>query len=127
MGILRSIMWLLVGAALAIFLWSNYEQKVVISFTEFNSFKTIPIPLSAALVAALAGGFMLAVALSLPNQFRLRGRVRELRRKLERLDNETAELRKLPLTDVSESSSDHRSSSISNIGESGSVGSKAGS
>ncbi len=120
MGILRSIVWLLVGAALAIFLFSNYEQKVVISFTEFALFKTVPIPLSAALVTALAGGFLLAVALSLPNQFRLRGRVRELRRKLERLENEIAELRKLPLTDVSESSSD-------NLGEIGSVGSKAGS
>ena len=127
MGILRSIMWLLVGAALAIFLWSNYEQKVVISFTEFAPFKTVPIPLSAALVTALAGGFMLAVALSLPNQFRLRGRVRELRRKLERLENEIAELRKLPLTDVSESSSDNLSPSIGEIGEIGSVGSKAGS
>ena len=126
MGILRSITWLLVGAALAIFLWSNYEQKVVISFTE--PFKTVPIPLSAALVAALAGGFLLAVALSLPNQFRLRGRVRELRRKLEHLENEIAELRKLPLTDVSESSSDNLgSSSIGNMGEIGSVGSKAGS
>ena len=117
-------MWLLVGAALAIFLWSNYKQKVVISFTEFASFKTVPIPLSAALVTALAGGFLLAAALSLPNQFRLRGRVRELRRKLERLENEIAELRKLPLTDVSESSPDNLSSSISEIG---SAGSKAGS
>ena len=126
MGIFRSIVWLLVGAALAIFLWSNYDQKVVISFTEFAAFKTVPIPLSAALVTALAGGFLLAVALSLPNQFRLRGRVRELRRKLERLENEIAELRKLPLTDVSESSSDNLGSS-SSVGEIGSVGSKAGS
>jgi len=124
-GIIRSVIWLLVGATLAIFLWSNYEQKVVISFTEFNSFKTVPIPLSAALFAALAGGFMLAVALSLPNQFRLRGRVREMRRTLERLENEIAELRKLPLTDVSESSADNLGSS--SIGEIGSVGSKAGS
>ena len=125
MGILRSITWLLVGAALAVFLWSNNDQKVVISFTEFDSFKTIPIPLSAALLAALAGGFMLAVALSLPNQFRLRGRVRELRRQLDRLESEIAELRKLPLTDVSESSADNVGSS--SIGEIGSSGSKAGS
>lgn len=123
MGIFRSILWLLVGAALAIFLWSNYEQKVVISFTE--PFKTVPIPLSAALVGALAGGFLLAVALSLPNQFRLRGRVREMKRKLERVESEIAELRKLPLTDVSESSADDLSAS-SNI-EIGSLGSKAGS
>ena len=122
MGIFRSISWLLVGAALAVFLWSNYEQKVVISFME--AFKTVPIPLSAALVGALAGGFLLAVALSLPNQFRLRGRVRESKRQLERLENEIAELRKLPLTDVSESSADELGSSSSI--EIGSLGSKAG-
>jgi len=103
-GIIRSVLWLLIGAALAIFLWSNYEQKVVISFAA--PFKTVPIPLSAALVAALAGGFLLAVALSLPNQFRLRGRVRELRRKLDRVEGEIADLRTLPLTDVAKSSSD---------------------
>ncbi len=125
MGIIRSIIWLLVGAALTIFLWSNYEQKVVISFT--TPFKTVPIPLSAALVTALAGGFLLAVALSLPNQFRLRGRVRELRRKLERLEREIAELRTLPLTDVAESSSDSRGarSDIGDIGDIGSVSPKA--
>lgn len=104
MGIFRSILWLFVGAALAVFLWSNYDQKVVISFTD--AAKTIPIPLSAALVGALAGGFLLAVALSLPNQFRLRGRVREMKRNVDKLESEIAELRKLPLTDVSESSAD---------------------
>ena len=123
MGIIRSIIWLLIGAALTIFLWSNYEQKVVISFTV--PFKTVPIPLSAALVAALAGGFLLAVALSLPNQFRLRGRVRELRRKLERLEEEIAELRTLPLTDVAEPGSDSLGarSDVGDIGTSGSAGS----
>lgn len=123
MGIFRSILWLLVGAALAIFLWSNYEQKVVISFTA--PFKTVPIPLSAALLAALAGGFLLAVALSLPNQFRLRGRIREMKKQLERVEKEAAELRKLPLTDVTESGVDGLSSSSSI--DSGSASSKAGS
>lgn len=105
MGILKSVTWLLIGAALAIFLWSNYDQRIVISFTA--PFKTVPIPLSAALVGALAGGFLLAVGMSLPNQFRLRGRVRELRRKTEGLENEIAELRKLPLSDASELRSDN--------------------
>ena len=104
MGIFRSIVWLFIGATLAIFLWSNYDQKVVISFTA--PFKTIPIPLSAALVGALAAGFLLAVGMSLPNQFRLRKRARELRRKSEGLESEIAELRKLPLNDTTESSSE---------------------
>lgn len=120
MGIFRSIVWLLVGAALAVFLWSNYEQKVVISFTA--PFRTVPIPLSAALVGALAAGFLLAVALSLPNQFRLRGKVREMKRNVGRLEDEIAELRKLPLTDVSESGSDE----LASASDAGSLSSKAG-
>lgn len=97
MGIVKSFLILLVGAALATFLWSNYDQKVVIYFTSL--FRTVEIPLAAALVGAILSGFVLAVALSLPNQFRLRARVRELTRKIERMENEISELRKLPLDD----------------------------
>jgi len=103
-GIIRSIVILLAGAALATFLWSNYDQRVVISFTE--RFRTVEISLSAALVGAMVAGFLFSVALALPNQFRLRGRVREARRRSERLERELAELRTLPLTDVSEPSSE---------------------
>jgi uncharacterized integral membrane protein len=97
-GIIKSLFILLAGAALATFLWSNYEQKVTVYFT--GQFRTVELPLAAALVVALLAGLLLAVALSLPNQFRLRARIRELSRKLERLDNENAELRKLPLDDA---------------------------
>ena len=102
MGIIRTILVLLLllaGAALATFLWSNYDQRVVIYFTQ--RFRTVEIPFSAALVGALAVGFLFSFILSLPNQFRLRGRVRDHRKKIERLENEIAELRKLPLSDVS--------------------------
>jgi uncharacterized integral membrane protein len=96
-GIIKSLFILLAGAALATFLWSNYEQKVVVYFT--TQFRTVELPLAAALVVALLTGLLLAVALSLPNQFRLRARIRELTRKLDRLEDENAELRKLPLDD----------------------------
>jgi uncharacterized integral membrane protein len=96
-GIIKSLFILLVGAALATFLWSN-EDNVTIYFTK--QYRTVPIPLAAALVVALLTGLLLAVVLSLPNQFRLRARVRELTRKLDRLENENAELRKLPLDDA---------------------------
>ena len=102
MGIIRTILvlfLLLAGAALATFLWSNYDQRVVISFTQ--RFRTVEIPLSAALVSALAIGFFFSFILSVPNQFRLRGRLRDHRKKIERLESEIAELRKLPLSDVS--------------------------
>jgi uncharacterized integral membrane protein len=97
-GIIKSLFILLAGAALATFLWSNYDQKVVVYFT--RQFRTVELPLAAALVVALLTGLLLAVVLSLPNQFRLRARVRELTRKLDRLENENAELRKLPLEDA---------------------------
>ncbi len=101
MGIIRTILvfaLLLTSAALATFIWSNYDQRVVIYFTDY--FRTFEIPLSAALLGALAIGFLFAFILSIPNQFRLRGRVRDHRKKIERLESEIAELRKLPLSDV---------------------------
>ena len=100
MGIVKSFLILLVGAVLATFLWSNYDQTVEIYFTQ--AFRTVEIPLAAALVGSMLAGFLLAVALSLPNQFRLRARIRELNHKVDRLENEIAELRKLPLEDARE-------------------------
>jgi uncharacterized membrane protein YciS (DUF1049 family) len=97
-GIIKSIVILLAGAALATFLWSNYDDRVTIYFTK--QFRTVELPLAAALAFALLAGLLVAVALSLPNQFRLRSRIRELTRKLDRLENENAELRKLPLDDA---------------------------
>lgn len=104
MGILKSVLILLVGAALATFIWSNYESTVVIHFTSF--FRTVEIPLSAALVGAILAGFVLAVAMSLPNQFRLRSKIRELNRKIDRMQKEIGELRKLPLDDALPEASD---------------------
>jgi hypothetical protein len=98
LGIIKSLLILLAGAALATFLWSNYDQPVTVYFT--RQFRTVELPLAAALGIALLGGVLLAVVLSLPNQFRLRARLRDLSRKLERLENENAELRKLPLDDA---------------------------
>ncbi len=109
MGLIKSLFILLAGAALATFLWSNYDDKVTVYFTK--QFRTVELPLAAALTVALLGGVLIAVALSLPNQFRLRARIRELNRKLDRLENENAELRKLPLDDsIPESSSSFRDS-----------------
>jgi uncharacterized integral membrane protein len=97
-GIIKSLLILLTGAALATFLWSNYDQSVTVYFT--RQFRTVELPLALALGIALLAGLLLAVVLSLPNQFRLRARLRELSRKLERLETENAELRKLPLDDA---------------------------
>jgi uncharacterized integral membrane protein len=107
MGVIKSLIIFLAGVALAMFLWSNYDQPVTVYFT--RQFRTVELPLAAALGIALVGGLLLAVALSLPNQFRLRARIRDLSRRLDRLENENAELRKLPLDDsIPESSSSFR-------------------
>lgn len=98
MGIIKSVLILLVGAALATFLWSNFEQTVTIYFTTF--FRTVEIPLAAALVGSMLAGFLFAVTMSLPNQFRLRSRIREQQRKIDRLEDELRGLRKLPLNDA---------------------------
>lgn len=98
MGIIKSVLILLVGAALATFLWSNFEDPVVIYFTKY--FRTVEIPLAAALVGAMVAGFLFAVTVSLPNQFRLRSRIREQQRKIDRLEDELRGLRKLPLDDT---------------------------
>ena len=98
MSIIKSVLILLVGAALATFLWSNFEQTVIIYFTTF--FRTVEIPLAAALVGSIVTGFLFAVTMSLPNQFRLRSRIREQQQKIDRLEDELRGLRKIPLNDA---------------------------
>jgi hypothetical protein len=44
-------------------------------------------------------GFVLAIVLSLPNQFRHRARARELKRRVAQLEKENSELRQIPLSD----------------------------
>ncbi len=97
MRYVNSFFVLLLGAALATFIWSNYEQKVTVYFTSYRS--TGEISLSLAMFASMLVGFLLASILAIGSQLSLRRRGRQLRRKNERLDSELAELRKLPLTE----------------------------
>jgi len=88
-------LYLLVGAVLAIFIIFNLEQRVTIYFTQ--SWRTREIPLAMALFAALLLGFLVASLLAIADQIRLRSRLRQMRVKVERLESELGELRKLPL------------------------------
>jgi uncharacterized integral membrane protein len=90
--------YLLLGAALAIFVYSNFDQQVVVYFT--SSLRTVEIPLSLALFGAVLVGFLVAVLLALADQFRLRSRLRQLRRANEKLESELEALRNLPLTSL---------------------------
>ena len=98
MRTLTMLFYLLLGAALAIFVYSNFEQRVVIYFT--GSYRTVDIPMSLALFGALLAGFLVSAMLAIADQFRLRSRLRHLRKTNERLESELAALRNLPLSNL---------------------------
>lgn len=97
MSTLRNLFYVLVGAILAVFIYFNYEQGVVIYFT--RTWRTAEIPLSLALFGSILLGFLVAAILAIADQVRLRSRLRQMRRTVERLETELGELRKLPLED----------------------------
>jgi uncharacterized integral membrane protein len=92
---IRNLFYVLVGAVLAIFIYFNFDQRVVIYFT--GSWHTTEIPLSLALFGSLLLGFLVAAILAIGDQIRLRSRLRQMRRNVERLESELGELRRLPL------------------------------
>jgi uncharacterized integral membrane protein len=109
---LTMLFYLLLGSALTVFIYSNFQQDVVIRFT--NRYHAGPIPLALALFGAMVAGFLIAALLAFTQQFRLRSRLRHLRKTNERLESEIAGLRNLPLTSLPSStarsdseSSDH--------------------
>ncbi|HEX9724578.1 MAG TPA: LapA family protein [Vicinamibacteria bacterium] len=98
MKTLTMFFYLLLGSALTIFIYSNFEQSVVIHFTD--RYRTTAIPLALALFGAMVAGFLVAALLAFTHQFRLRNRMRQLRKTNERLESEIAGLRNLPLTSL---------------------------
>ncbi len=106
MKTLTMLFYLLLGSTLTIFIYSNFEQSVIIYFT--GGYRTVEIPLALALFGAMVAGFLVTTLLAFGHQFRLRARLRQLRKTNERLESEIAGLRNLPLTSplASESRSD---------------------
>lgn len=102
MRTLTMLFYLLLGSALTIFLISNFDQRVVIVFgwPPNLGLETVDIPLALALLGAMLAGFVVAAFLAISDQFRLRTRLRQLRRTNERLESELAALRNLPLTSL---------------------------
>ena len=96
MTTLRNLFYVLTGAILAIFIYFNFDQRVVIYFT--RSWHTTEIPLSLALFGAMILGFLVAALLAIADQIRLRSRLRQMRRTVERLESDLGERRK-PLVD----------------------------
>jgi uncharacterized integral membrane protein len=93
---LRNLFYVLVGAVLAIFIYFNFDQRVVIYFM---GWRTREAPLALALFGALLLGFLVAAVLGVADQLRLRSRLRVLRRNVERLEAELGELRRHSLED----------------------------
>ena len=97
MTTLRNLFYVLIGAVLAIFIYFNFDQRVVIYFA--RSWHTREIPLSLALFGALILGFLVAALLAIADQLRLRTRLRQMRRNVERLESQLGERSKPPLDD----------------------------
>ena len=96
------LFYLLLGSSLTIFFITNFDQRVVVYFGWPPSlgFQTVDIPLALALLGAMLAGFVVAAFLAITDQFRLRTRLRQLRRTKERLESELEALRNLPLTSL---------------------------
>jgi len=97
LSVIRTLFYVVVGAALATVIYSNYAQRVVVYFDFTERWRTPEIPLSLALFGAMLLGFAVAVLVGLADQIRLRGRIRQMRRATEKLESELAALRNLPL------------------------------
>ena len=94
MNTLRNLFYVVIGAALAIFIYFNFDQRVVIYFT--RSWHTQEIPLALALFGALVVGFLVAAVLAVADQLRLRSRLRQMRRTIEQLESHGGGLRSSP-------------------------------
>jgi uncharacterized integral membrane protein len=94
---LRNLFYVLVGAVLAIFIYFNFDQRVVIYFT--RSWHTKEIPLSLALFGAMLLGFLVAALLAVADQLRLRARIRQLRKNIEQLESQIGARSKPPVVD----------------------------
>lgn len=95
MTTIRNLFYVLLGALLAIFIYFNFDQKVVVYFT--RSWHTGEMSLALALFGALLVGFVVAALLSLADQIRLRSRVRQMRKTVERLESDLSASLKQPL------------------------------
>jgi uncharacterized integral membrane protein len=96
-SVIRTLFYIVVGAALATVIYSNYGQRVVVYFDFTQRWHTREMPLALALFGAMILGFLVAALVGLADQMRLRGRIRQMRRASEKLESELAALRNLPL------------------------------
>ncbi len=95
-AILRTLVALAVGVAASMLFFANYDQTVVVYYW-LKDVSSGPRSLSVVLFFAFLAGFVAAALAGIADQVRLRSRIRQMRRTIDRLEGEIGTARSLPV------------------------------
>ena len=104
MKVVKVVVFMLLGVLLIAFLFQNYDAFLSTTTLEFRlpaltPFRSMPIPLYGLMLGSIfGGGLLVALYIGLGN-FRLRRKIRALRRENNGLQTELQSLRNLPITE----------------------------
>jgi putative membrane protein len=104
MKVVKVVVFMLLGVLLVAFLFQNYNAFLSTTTLEFRlpaltPFRSMPIPLYGLMLGSIfGGGLLVALYIGLGN-FRLRRKIRALRRENNGLQTELQSLRNLPITE----------------------------
>ena len=104
MKVVKVVVFMLLGVLLIAFLFQNYDAFLSTTTLEFRlpglaPFRSTPIPLYGEILAAIFGGGLVAALYIGLGNFRLRRKIRALRRENNGLQTELQSLRNLPITE----------------------------
>ena len=104
MKIVKVMVVMLLGVLLVAFLFQNYNAFLSTTILEFRlpaltPFQSMPIPLYGIILGSIVGGGMVAALYIGLGNFRLRRKIRLLRRDNKGLQTELQSLRNLPITE----------------------------
>ena len=104
MKIVKVVVFMLLGVLLIAFLFQNYNAFLSTTTLEFRlpaltPFRSMPIPLYGLILGSIFGGGLLAALYIGLGNFRLRRKIRLLRRENKGLQTELQSLRNLPITE----------------------------
>ena len=104
MKVVKLVVSMLLGVLLIAFLFQNYNAFLSTTTLEFRlpglaSFRSMPIPLYGQILASILGGGLVAALYIGLGNFRLRRKVRALKRENNGLQTELQSLRNLPITE----------------------------
>ena len=104
MKVVKVVVYLLLGVLLIAFLFQNYDAFLSTTTLEFRlpgitPFRSMPIPLYGLILGSIFGGGLVAALYIGLGNFRLRRKIRLLRRENNGLQTELQSLRNLPITE----------------------------